>query len=384
MKRLVSITAGLIVAGGLFGTVCQNCRALEPAVTTGQQPADDVVTIAIRANAQCDSSVIRLGDVANITGGESGLRNQLKMLDLEDGLAPTESILIQPPQIEFRLRLAGVNLEKISIRGAAVRVTSRSASPARTAKTITSAAAISTNSRAVTGPRISIDLGAFSLDEGPLEREIVQTAKACILSKLPWPAESVDIRLAQSLPTEVRQVDSATGFECLAELKTTGPAVGRVQVRVIAEGPAKKAFDLLLIMDVRHFDDVVMTAKSLDRGHVIRANDLFVDRQDVTDLQEYSSKSSDLLGSTMKRPVRALQLLRSSDLETVARGENSVLVKRRDPVKMIARIGGMSIIATGEALQDGRLKELIRMKNTESGAVVQGRVVAPGEVEVAY
>lgn len=384
MKRFVSITAGLIFASALFGVACQDCRALEPALATSQQPADDVVMIAIRANAECDATVIRLGDVASITGGTTSLRNQLKMLDLEDGLALNESILIQPPQIEFRLRLAGIDLERVSIRGTAVRVTARSATPTRTAKSIKSAAAVAANSRMMTGPRISVDLSAFSLDEGPLEREMVQTAKACILTKLPWPADSIDVRLAQSLPMEVRQVDSAAGFECLAELKTAGPAVGRVQVRVIAEGPAKKAFDLLLIMDVRHFDDVVMTAKSLERGHVIRASDLFADRQDVTDLQEYTSKASDLIGSTMKRPVRALQLLRSSDLESAAHSENSVLVKRRDPVKMIARIGGMSIVATGEALQDGRLKEVIRMKNTESGAIVQGRVIASGEAEVAY
>jgi len=384
MNRLASITAGLMIASSLFGAVSPDCRAIEPASATSRQLADDVVTIAIRANAQCDATVIRLGDVASITGGETALRNQLKMLDLEDGLAPSESILIQPSQIEFRLRLAGIDLDRVTIRGANVRVTSRSAATARSAKAVTSAAAVGPNSRPATGARISTDLSAFSLDEGPLEREIVQTAKACILTKLPWPAQSVDIRLAQSLPQEVRQVSSAAGFDCLAELKTTGPAVGRVQVRVVAEGPAKKAFDLLLMIDVRHFDDVVMTAKSLDRGHVLTASDLFVDRQDVTDMQEYSSKTSDLIGSTVKRPVRALQLLRSSDLETVARGENAVLVKRREPVKMIARIGGMSIIASGEALQDGRLKDVIRMKNTESGAVVQGRVIASGEVEVAY
>jgi len=59
-------------------------------------------------------------------------------------------------------------------------------------------------------------------------------------------------------------------------------------------------------------------------------------------------------------------------------------VKRREQVKMVARVGGVSIEAMGEALQDGRLGDTIRLRNIESNANIQGRVTRLGEVEISF
>lgn len=64
--------------------------------------------------------------------------------------------------------------------------------------------------------------------------------------------------------------------------------------------------------------------------------------------------------------------------------ENPVLVKLRDRVKMTARVGNSQFTATGEALQEGRMGESIRIRNINSNITVQGRILAPGLVEVDY
>jgi hypothetical protein len=60
------------------------------------------------------------------------------------------------------------------------------------------------------------------------------------------------------------------------------------------------------------------------------------------------------------------------------------VVKARDNVKITARIGTARIEALGEALQDGRVGDVIRVRNTESGRTVHGRIEQGGLIIVDY
>jgi flagella basal body P-ring formation protein FlgA len=61
-----------------------------------------------------------------------------------------------------------------------------------------------------------------------------------------------------------------------------------------------------------------------------------------------------------------------------------VLIKARDNVKIVALIGTARVEALGEAQQDGRAGEVIRVRNVESNRIVFGRVEAGGMVVVDY
>jgi len=62
--------------------------------------------------------------------------------------------------------------------------------------------------------------------------------------------------------------------------------------------------------------------------------------------------------------------------------KEQVMIKTNDLVKMVAYIGTVRIQTVGEAMQEGRMHETIRVRNLESGRIVPGRVSAPGIVEV--
>ena len=374
---LLLLTTGLVVAAR------GHCAAAElDAISTDRTKAN--VVIVLRPKVQTDSRVIRMVDVASITGGDPLLREQIKQLDIEDALSPGESVTILSPQIEFRLLVARVDIDRVSIRGQATNVTAKTENSLRDRETVTNVGAAASTWSQMAKSRRTVDFSSISVDEGPLEREIVQTAKNCLLNKLPWPAECVDIRLAQPIPADVRQVGSIAGYEFSAELRTPGPAVGRVQVRVIAQAARKPSFDVTVMLDVRHFEKVVLATKAIERGRVIVATDLYLDRQDVTDLTDYCSAADTLIGTKAKRSIRALLPVRKNDVEEQTRPETTILIKRREQVKMTARIGALDVSATGEALQDGRMGDVIRIRNIESNANVQGRVTGLGEVEISF
>lgn len=57
------------------------------------------------------------------------------------------------------------------------------------------------------------------------------------------------------------------------------------------------------------------------------------------------------------------------------------LVKRGDEVRIVARQDGIEVSNAGEALANGRMGEVIRVRNVGSGKVISARVSAGGEVE---
>ncbi len=61
-----------------------------------------------------------------------------------------------------------------------------------------------------------------------------------------------------------------------------------------------------------------------------------------------------------------------------------LVVKQRDSVRIVAEMGSSRIEVRGEAIEDGRIGDVIRVRNIESNRVVSGRIEARGIVVVEY
>lgn len=61
---------------------------------------------------------------------------------------------------------------------------------------------------------------------------------------------------------------------------------------------------------------------------------------------------------------------------------NRKLVANGAEVKLIYADGGLLIMTTGAALQDGSIGEVVRVRNTDSGVTVSGAVQPDGSVKV--
>jgi Chaperone for flagella basal body P-ring formation len=61
---------------------------------------------------------------------------------------------------------------------------------------------------------------------------------------------------------------------------------------------------------------------------------------------------------------------------------SNAAIKSKDSVRLVVAVGGARIEATGEALEDGRIGQIIRVRNADSNRIVRGRVEATGIVAV--
>lgn len=94
-----------------------------------------------------------------------------------------------------------------------------------------------------------------------------------------------------------------------------------------------------------------------------------VRRQTISDIGE-------LIGMAPKRSIAINRPIRHSDLRA------PVMVSKGDTVTMVFRRGGMTLTASGRAVEDGGRNKMIRVINDRSRLTVEARVEAPGRVVV--
>ncbi len=122
---------------------------------------------------------------------------------------------------------------------------------------------------------------------------------------------------------------------------------------------------------------VVVPKKLIQRGTIIEADML----EEVSQTGGQADNSllqsiKDALTAEAVRDLSAGQALRSSDVR------RAILVKQGQLVTMtVGDKSGFLITVRVEALQDGRMGEQVRLKNTESGRQISGVVVGPNLVK---
>lgn len=366
------------------------------------QPTNGVV-ISLYPKSDVAGREIQISDVARVETSNAALKSRIESLDLMDAPPLGESATISARTIGFRLRMAGVDAQSFAIKGSQSEITTTGNSrrvrddqvePARAISSVPVASLRSDSpvlAAKVMAPSSTKRSQVTEQIGGPdqlVEDAIVAAAQKVVLDQLPWPAEDVSFRLAQPLSRDAKLFNNGEKYTCVAELRTNGPPVGRVNVDVTVKSDRQAPLEIPVSLDVRHFETVVATARPIARGRTIQKEDLYLHRWDVTSATDYSTQVDQLIGRTALRTLSAAQIIRDQDLDkgtaAPANGDRSVQIKRSDRVKILARLGQLAVTVNGEAMQDGRLGDTIRVRNTESKSIVQGKVISPDEVEITY
>ncbi|HEY4262287.1 MAG TPA: flagellar basal body P-ring formation chaperone FlgA [Schlesneria sp.] len=361
------------------------------------------VVISLYPKCNIASHEILIADVARVETANAALKSQIESLDLTDAPAPGEATAVTAKTIEFRLRMAGLDARSITIKGTQSEVTAGGKThlardtriePVRTTAYVPGRSTrfeLSTPELEVESPAPSKRSQVTEEVGGPgqsVEDAIVAAARKVVLEQLPWSADDVSFRLAQPLGRDAKLFNTGERYTCVAELRGNAPPLGRVNVDVTMKSDLQAPIEIAVALEVRHFETVVATARPVAKGRKIQKEDLYMHRWDVTAATDYSTQLEQLIGRTALRTLAAAQIVREKDLdkaaESLANGDQSVRIKRADRIKILGRIGNLAVTVSGEAMQDGRIGDTIRVQNTESKSIVQGKIISAEEVEIAY
>ena len=123
--------------------------------------------------------------------------------------------------------------------------------------------------------------------------------------------------------------------------------------------------------------DVLVARRTLPRGHLLREDDIMIDRREISGLAAgYLGDARAIVGQRLKSQVLAGNPLTPRVLEI------NKAIKRGQSVTIVVRAGGINIQMAGKALADGAMGQRIRVENTNSGRVVEGIVRSREHVEV--
>lgn|GEM_PF-1990717 len=125
-------------------------------------------------------------------------------------------------------------------------------------------------------------------------------------------------------------------------------------------------------------DAVLVAARTLQPGEMISSTNTRVEYRP----NESSGVSpASAYGRAVSRTVPANQVIRSEHLVNT---EPTTVIRKGEFVRLLARVGPLEVSTRGEALADGKVGQVIPVRNVDSKQVIQARVLRAATVLVEY
>ncbi len=121
--------------------------------------------------------------------------------------------------------------------------------------------------------------------------------------------------------------------------------------------------------------DVVVAKAALPAGRAIGPEDLASERRDISSTPDATSDGGKIVGKSSRRPLRSGEVIAQHWLV------DALLVKRGSVVSIVARQAGIEVQVAGEVLQPGHRDDIVSVRNTVTGKVIQARVISASTVE---
>lgn len=221
-------------------------------------------------------------------------------------------------------------------------------------------------------------LGAFNIQPA-LGAEIQsldsirEAARQLIASQ--YPAGEADTRI------EIGSLDPRLRLsKCSQPLETFFPQGSRSHRPTVGvRCSAPKKWTIYVSAEVHQMVTVWVASDYLPRGSLIQQQDFTQKQMDLSQLRYgYYTDFNEVSGKTLKR-----HLARGAVLTPAAIAITKV-IKRGEHVTIIAETGGIMVRAAGQALEDGGVGDIIRVKNLNSRKVIEARVDGPGRVKINF
>jgi flagella basal body P-ring formation protein FlgA len=124
--------------------------------------------------------------------------------------------------------------------------------------------------------------------------------------------------------------------------------------------------------------DVVVLARAIERGAVVKDSDIEIERRPRAEVGREMLRDRDrVVGLAARDNLQAGRPLRAADL---MRPE---VVQRNETVTLTFEMPGIMLTVRGKALEAGAEGDVISVSNEQSKRVLQGVVVGPGRVAVS-
>ena len=282
---------------------------------------------------------ITIADVSVISGDES-MASAAGKIVLGRFAKPGQQIVIEASTVLSRLASSNISADKVKLTGSEKVVVSQQQIVVEGNKFVESARIFLLN-----GNRITDSVCKF---------ELVRTA-----DKLVIPAEYRDIKLVAG-----------------PVVKRAGNQYG-VQVTVLADGQQIARREVKFSAQYECHRTVAVV--DIEQGQPIKADNVRIEK--YLSGRPESKGWSKPYGMMAKRRIKAGNVIRPGTIEPK---QKQVVIKRNQAVVIRIDRPELVLTVTGKAMQDGRMGDVIRVRNVDSKRIIVVRVCDDGAVEPVF
>ena len=120
----------------------------------------------------------------------------------------------------------------------------------------------------------------------------------------------------------------------------------------------------------------VVLIKSVQKGEIIGAEDVRLVSRDANPGVGFFRDINDVVGRKAKQAININQIIRARHLEL------DYAIQRSQSVIIESKIGPVTVVSAGIAVDDAQLGELVKVKNNSSGLVVEGVAISEKKIRI--
>jgi flagella basal body P-ring formation protein FlgA len=178
--------------------------------------------------------------------------------------------------------------------------------------------------------------------------------------------------LELDLPTDVENSVSVSAINF-------DPHSNRFAAILVAPADGPPVIQRNVFGTVYEMAQIPVPKRLISAGDIIAPDDLEWQAVHLTRLSGNSlTDAEQLVGRMAKRPLKAGQILRQSDVAV------SPVIRKNDLIRLVVKTGQMTLTVQGKALQDAALGQTVRVVNTNSNRQLTGTVIDAGTVAIGF
>ena len=298
--------------------------------------ATATVTLKEQCEVRC-TKPIRIKDIASVEAPED-LANKIREIVVGSGPPPGSTRTINSRYIRMKVASACKSTDfalegpgKVSVTGKCIRISSQDLADA------------------------ARDFLATQLPNANCTYEIVVQRMPRELVVRDYGAVEVRPRIRRS---SVRTGPNTVVLDAVVDGQVVATTSASLQVNAVA--------------------DVLVAAAAIRQGEPVSDRNTTWEQRDITKLPTaiIMGPSGALDDWVARRTLRVGRTIRSSDVELPP------AIRRGDTVTLTVRCGKVTLRTTGEAKQQGRVGDSVRVRSSISKQDVRARIVASGQVEI--
>lgn len=324
--------------------------------------------IRLRERVYCETGLVRLKDVAEVSDVDYAIREKLEQTALVPAPTPSHSRQISVSELRRTLELRGVDVALLRITGARRVLVLAGKPPVRPA---------AANTIPAQPPAVQAGRSRVPASRANPNRSATQEVRNAVLEMMPVIRNNLDQWDVEVTIPRKTLWDMSNDWQSIEVQPMQEPLEGKHQV-VVSFVTDQHARDVEVTVSVSRRPDAVVLARHLRRGDVIRENDVVL--SPIPRSAENIAlvhRIEDVLGQEVTQDLQPGKPI------TDAMIREPIIVHRRRMVMVTSRRGSVTIRAPGMALADGGRNDVIMVELLgNKKASLMARVVSAGHVEV--